>query len=126
MALINWLLNPKIHANTYFFELWKNNMIFYTFERLDHIHNYKTCFCIFFLSEKISRDLFLEFVEISTKNRYFNIGSISYNINPQLRYKVKKKLRKTCEGPINKFKMVHEFVWNFLRFFKVLFGQILR
>jgi len=90
MTLINWLLNPKIHANTYFFEFWKYNMIFYTFEKLDHIHNYKTCFCIIFLSEKISRYLFLEFLEISTKNGYFNIGSVSYNINPQFRYKVKK------------------------------------
>jgi len=80
MTLINWLLNPKIHANTYFLN-FGNTIWFFTLLRdLTICTIIKTCFCIIFWSEKISRDLFLKFLEISVKNRYFNIGSVSYSV----------------------------------------------
>jgi len=52
MTLINWLLNLKMYANAFFLIfIWKYDMIFiYIFERLGHMHTYKTYF-LFFISE---------------------------------------------------------------------------
>jgi hypothetical protein len=73
MALINWLLKLKMHANTYFFFkfyfIWKYDMkyFFYIFERLGHIHENKTFFSF----------LFSFFCNILEKTKYFNIGFVS-------------------------------------------------
>jgi hypothetical protein len=70
MALINWLLKLKMHANTLFLIfLYENTIwIFYIFERLDHMHENKNYF--FFVFPYI-------FWNISEKTEYFNTRLVS-------------------------------------------------
>jgi hypothetical protein len=71
MTLINWLLNPKMHANTYYYFLnfvWKYDIIFYIFERLYCMHTYKNIFFVFFFFEmRIFRECFLNFLKFQRK-----------------------------------------------------------
>ena len=103
--------------------VWKYDMIFYTFERFGCMHTHKTYFCIF-LSEKISRQFFGISWNFSEKQElWYQVGILQYKFTTPI-WSI--KLRKTCEGPTNKLKMLHEFFWNFLRFFKGLFVRVLR
>ena len=46
MALINWLLKFKMHANTYIFLIFSYMKISYKLKRLGRMHGNKTfCFC---------------------------------------------------------------------------------
>jgi len=125
MAFINWLLNSKGHANTYFFQFSYGNMIwfFILLRDLAACTPIKHIF-VFFLSEKISRQFFGISWNFSEKQElWYQVSILQYKFTTPI-WSI--KLRKTCEGPTNKLKMLHEFFWNFLRFFKGLFVRVLR
>jgi len=74
MALINWLLKPKMHANTYLFYvlfLMKIRYKFlYFFEKLSRMHENKISFNCFLFKKNL-------FAIFQKKIEYFNTGFAS-------------------------------------------------